>query len=60
MTPCSLRQPSACLTAMWMAWAPGPRTSAEWYRDRGRKVAASGYLASVTQYLPELSGTEKK
>jgi uncharacterized peroxidase-related enzyme len=38
-------------------WAPD---DAEWYRDRGRKVAASGYLASVTQYLPELTGTEKK
>jgi uncharacterized peroxidase-related enzyme len=38
-------------------WAPD---DAEWYRDRGHKVAASGYLASVTQYLPELTGTEKK
>jgi uncharacterized peroxidase-related enzyme len=38
-------------------WAPGDM---EWYRDRGRKVAAAGYLASVRQYLPELAVSGEK
>jgi uncharacterized peroxidase-related enzyme len=38
-------------------WAPGDM---EWYRDRGRKVAAAGYLASVRQYLPELAASGEK
>jgi uncharacterized peroxidase-related enzyme len=38
-------------------WAPD---GSEWYRDRGRTVAANGYLASVTQYVPKLTGIEKK
>ena len=38
-------------------WAPD---DVEWYRDRGRKVAAQGYVESSKQYLSQLAGTEKK
>ena len=34
-------------------WAPD---DVEWYRERGRNVAQIGYLASTSQYVPELSG----
>jgi uncharacterized peroxidase-related enzyme len=34
-------------------WAPD---DAEWYRERGRKVAAHGYVESSKQYLPQLAG----
>jgi hypothetical protein len=38
-------------------WAP---SDAEWYRERGRKVAQHGYLESSREYIPELAGAGKK
>jgi uncharacterized peroxidase-related enzyme len=37
-------------------WAPD---DAEWYRDRGRKVAAHGYVESSKQYLPPVADNGK-
>jgi uncharacterized peroxidase-related enzyme len=37
-------------------WAP---SDAEWYRERGRKVAANGYVESSRQYLPQLAAATK-
>jgi uncharacterized peroxidase-related enzyme len=37
-------------------WAPD---DAEWYRERGRNVAQVGYLASSSQYVPELAAAAK-
>jgi uncharacterized peroxidase-related enzyme len=38
-------------------WAPD---DAEWYRERGRKVAAHGYVEASRQYLPQLAEAGKK
>jgi len=38
-------------------WAP---EDAEWYRERGRKVAAEGYVQASRQYLSQFARTEKK
>jgi uncharacterized peroxidase-related enzyme len=38
-------------------WAP---SDAEWYRERGRKVAADGYVEASRQYLPQLAAAGKK
>ena len=37
-------------------WAP---SDAQWYRERGRKVAADGYVESSRQYLPQLAAGKK-
>lgn len=38
-------------------WAP---EDAEWYRERGRKVAADGYVASTKQYVAAASRAAEK
>jgi hypothetical protein len=38
-------------------WAPN---DAEWYRDRGRKVAEEGYVNATKHYLPALASTGQK
>jgi len=38
-------------------WAPD---DAEWYRDRGRKVAEQGYVNATRQYIPTLVGAGEK
>lgn len=38
-------------------WAPD---DAEWYRDRGRKVAEHGYVNAIQQYVPALATGPRK
>jgi hypothetical protein len=35
-------------------------SDAEWYRDRGRKVAEHGYVNATRQYIPTLVAAEEK
>jgi hypothetical protein len=38
-------------------WFP---EDAAWYRERGRIVAAGGYVAATRQYIPEMAGVSSK